>query len=210
MRPRRYAQMVTLLAMVTLSDRLAAGQSPMPTGPFGLSMGMSEQALRAAIGDLQVEENGPFNFRATTVPTPHDSFEAYAFMVTKNQGLCELAAAGRELSMNAFGIEVRSAFKTLREALSTKYGPPTRLLDFVLPGSFWKEPQYWARGLQEKHRILQASWQFSPARPDDHLIGVIIDAKASSAETAWISLQYAFENSQQCTEERLKAKNAAF
>jgi hypothetical protein len=176
-------------------------------GPFGLAVGMNEQALRAATSKL-TRIRGAY-FTSESVPKPHSAFESYGFILTEKQGLCKISATGVDIEINAFGTQVKEQFETLLSALSEKYGKYERY-DMLRAGSIWNEPGDWAMGLAKEERVLAASWTFSPTRTIDSIQAIALQAKALSSSKAYLSLMYDFDTTAECIKDAKRSENAVF
>ncbi len=98
----------------------------------------------------------------------------------------KIHAVGKDVTTNGYGEEIKSAFKTICDALTTKYGPPKNG-DFLKSGSIWNEPRDWTMGLLKKERELFAVWDWSNGSG-----GITLDSKAMSTEKGYVTLSYEF------------------
>jgi hypothetical protein len=115
-----------------------------------------------------------------------------------------------DLEMNSFGSQIKSTFKSIEEALVEKYGAVTKRYDFLQSGSIWNEPEDWAMALSKEERHLGSYWTFSPARTEDGVQSIFLNANALSSSKGYVSLDYESSNFDQCSKELNKATNDAF
>jgi hypothetical protein len=162
-----------------------------------------EQVLSAT--NAKPIAGNPMDYNATVVPTPYEDFESYSFVISPKQGLCKVAAIGKDISADSFGSAVHSSFDSLDEQLTKKYGKSAGLLDAVKPGSMWQEPQYWMMGLDKQERYLTDDWSSKKNPLPDNLEDIVLQAKASSTNVGYLLLSYEFDNFSSCLDERKDA-----
>ena len=202
-----------------------AGARP---GPFGLAMGMSKDEIETAIGvPLQPNRLGaPFHFNTPLVPRPFDGAEDYLLLVLPEAGLCRISMSGENVSTDGYGLELRAAYRRLRDLVAGVYGEYGEV-DFLFDGSIWDEPEYWMRSLERDERRLSARWSApgccgpssGPPPPPGGTAGgptmrnnvgqVVISAHALSGDTGFLTLSYWFENDDACTAELDQAAHQA-
>lgn len=171
-------------------------------GPFGLAMGMTVDMF----GDqLDLQENGIYLL--DNPPKPNRKFEKYALKISDNAGLCWIKGIGKDISTNGHGFQVKSEFEELETALSEKYGKP-RKIDFLTAGSIWDDAKYWMRSLQKQDRYLISSWKGGKKALPYDLSEIDISANATSGDTGYLTVEYAFSNKEMCDEELKKGENA--
>jgi hypothetical protein len=135
-------------------------------------------------------------------------FESYTLYISPQHGLLKILAISRDISTSRYGDELKAEFSRIRPGLEKAYGEPTDVFDFLNEGSIWDEPRDWMTGLLKKERHFDVDWIFKPSR--DHLTVVALEARASSAETGFLSLTYEFEGWEQYVEERESKKADVF
>ena len=99
-------------------------------GPFGLEKGMSLEDIGG--NPIKISDTG--HYMLSSVPKPHSAFETYIVRVAPTGGLFWIKAVGKEIKTNSYGIDIQSAFNTLREKLEATYGKHKKY-DMLLPGS---------------------------------------------------------------------------
>ena len=188
-------------------------------------MGMSKDEIETAIGfPLQQHILGePFYFSTPLVPRPFDGAEDYLLLVLPEAGLCRISMAGKNVSTNGYGLEVRAEYERLRDLVAGVYGEYDEV-DFLFAGSIWDEPGYWMRSFEQGDRRLSATWSAPgccgpfagpPPPPGGTAEGstmrnnvgqVVISAQALSGDTGYLTLSYWFENHDACTAELEQAE----
>jgi hypothetical protein len=126
------------------------------TGPFGLSRGMSKEAVVAAVGAKNVIKNE--GRQVSTVPKPHLMFESYSLLFSPTVGLVKILALSVIIDTDDFGDQIRSAYDDISTALQQAYGQPNYSFDFLQSGSIWHERNEFMWGLYKKERTLATAW----------------------------------------------------
>jgi hypothetical protein len=173
-------------------------------GPFGLEQGMTLQQIGG-----NAQQLAPGKYKTTNVPKPHSAFDAYVLEIGPHSGLCWIKAIGKTVSTSVYGLELHSTFEDLKGRLTETYGSPD-LMDRLMPGSIWHDPQDWMMALLKKERVLIAVWsQKSGARLPPDIKSVAISARALSPGSGDVAVEYAFTNETQCDAELTKAEDSA-
>lgn len=160
-------------------------------GPFGLCMGMTTGDF-----DVALEEIAPGKYRITSVPKPHSAFEAYILQITPENGLSWIKAVGKTIQTSVYGIELKSAFDSMKTKLAATYGK-YQISDFLLRDSIWNEPRDWMQSILNKERILAAFWE--PAHGStlgDSLNSVALVTGVIDTTSGYVAIEYSFENVQ--------------
>jgi len=177
-------------------------------GPFGLKMGLTYQQLKAI--DPGIEKSEENYYKMTVVPKPHKSFEGYMVTISPKTGLCNIMAYGKDISTNGYGFDVSSEYKSVRDALESKYGKYNEI-DFLMPSSIWDEAKDYMMALYLDERILCATW---PSESGDDLSNsikiILLQAKALNTSTGYLKLHYDFDNAASYYEEQKSRENSAF
>ena len=121
-------------------------------GPFGLGKGMTLEELKNQGAFVSDEEQ--FFYTAKIIANGHPDFEIYSVTLTLEHGVCKVQAVSKVIETSSFGTELVSKHKSLADAVSVKYGLPSKKYDFFNSGSIWKESQYWMMGLFKKSGTL--------------------------------------------------------
>jgi len=176
-------------------------------GPFGLSKGMTLEEVKKY--GAFVSGDSPFTYTAKTLSNGHPDFEIYSIILTPQQGLCKIQAAGKDVKTSSFGSELKEKHNDLVKALSNKYGSPGNNFDFLRTGSIWKDPQDWMMALLKKERTLASYWS-PPERTNlpDSVLSIQLEAAASSGSTGYIRLGYEFDNLDACLAVLKEKKNS--
>lgn len=138
------------------------------------------------------------NFFSVKVPQPNPEFELYDARITPQDGLCGVNGLGRDYDNDASGLNVQAAYRRMRDALTALYGHPKEY-DFLHPGSIWNGPTEWVMAIKQNQRSLTAFWN---AADGGHLPagihGIMLDVRATSANSAYLALSYEFNNIDAC------------
>ena len=171
--------------------------------PFGLTMGMSEKAVRALVRlDSVKGQRGVFT--AARLPKSLSDFESYQLVISPKQGLCKMAAVGRDIRAGAYGTDLLLTFNNISDMVSERYGQGERI-DHVLAGSMWDQPRDWMMGLRQKERTLSTMWDAEEgSRIPVTIKAIVLEASALSGETGFLRLSFEFTNFTSCLAE-LKA-----
>lgn len=176
-------------------------------GPLGLNKGMTLEELKKQ--GAFISGNEPFVYTAKTIASGHPDFELYSVLLTPEQGLCKIQAAGKNIDTSSFGSELQEKHRELVGALSKKYGAPSNEFNYLKAGSIWNEPQDWMMGLLKKERNLDAYWTKSDkSNLSDSLEAVSVNTQALSGSKGYIRLSYDFDNIGACMEALKSKKNS--
>ena len=180
---------------------------PPANGPFGLEVGLTKENIEDMAGvTLEPLEGQTGLYMASSLPKNNAAFSFYALRISPNVGLCQIRAVGKDLDADSYGIEVQSNFDQLRGTLNTLYGNGKKS-DYLMPGSIWRDAKDWMMGLNQKERVLNATWD----KPNDVMIknkitSVYLDARTQNASKAFLYLQYDFDNVKSCEQEEKEAQ----
>ena len=175
-------------------------------GPFGLRMGLTDVEVKKYISDLQPSEK-PGGFNASTVPTPHPSFESYSLQFSEKSGLCSITGIGRDIESSDTGAEVKAAFSSLDEALTAKYGVGKK---YDFSNQRYDSPEFWMLHLLKKNRTLAKFWdREEKSNLPESIRTIALQAHASGISKAFINIRYEFSNIDDCIAERKNKINKA-
>lgn len=170
--------------------------SDVTAGPFGLHKGMSLKEIGG-----KPEKLGNGIYKVINVPKPHSAFEGYIVKVAPKGGLCWIKAIGKDIATSSYGVELKIAFHGMEEKLEARYGKH-KSMDFLMPGSIWKDPNDWMMGLIKKERVLAAFWEAAEGSslPTD-LKEISLFAKPFGSGKGYIAIEYSFTNIDSCEAE---------
>ncbi|KAA5961210.1 hypothetical protein F3I54_01335 [Pantoea sp. VH_18] len=175
---------------------------PPADGPFGLQEGLTKKNIEDMTGvNLSPIEGSTNLYLAEALPKSNNDFSTFALLISPQVGLCQIRAVGKDIDSDSYGIALQIKFNELKKSLDSIYGNGKKI-DIVLPGSIWKEPEYWMMGVAKKERTLAAEWTSkNDAMKKNRLSDVNIESRADSDSKGYIFLQYTFENGTQCQNE---------
>jgi hypothetical protein len=168
-------------------------------GPFGLKMGLTPSDAKALIPSLSETEETRTIFEANSVPIPHPDFESYTVVFSQKTGLCKVTAIGKDITSGDAGFEVRSAFDSLDEALTKKYGKGKK---YDISNDRYDSPEYWMMYLKNKNRTLAKAWgEEHGSALTSNLNSIVLQAHATTMSTGYLVVHYEFENMADCVAE---------
>ncbi len=177
---------------------------PIYDGPFGLKMGLRKSDFKG-----ELKEVAPYKYVTNTLSKKHSSFIKYVVQIGPKSGLCWIKAIGKDIVTNSYGIEVKSAFKTMESKLKKSYGNNKRH-DFLQYGSIWDEPKDWMTGLTKGERILAAIWDKQDGSTlKGNLKDVALAAEGMSREEGYLTIDYSFTNKDACKDEMAATEDGA-
>jgi hypothetical protein len=184
------------LLMLTLVISTAAGaQDTDGTHAFGFRKGATKAEVIALVGREAVTKDEGDMFVLSTAPEPNQEFESYILYVSRTTGVARVVGLTKNVSTNVFGDQLKALFMVVARRLVASYGEPDQKFDFVRPGSNFKEPQDWMRGLLKEERYLLDGWDLAE--------GVVISEEAVALETdkGYLRVEFEFDNSLTWTKE---------
>lgn len=186
----------------SLSVTPEAKLAPPKQGPFGLEKGVTISDIEAMVGtSLSVANENQNLYIISSAPKGNPEFESYLLMISPTIGLCQIRAIGKSVTTNRFGHQIKSNFEGLQASLKSVYGAP-KTLDQLLYGSIWKDSSDWMMSLYKKERYLISEWSSSEAAPlSNDIESVNLEARATGSSSAFLYLQYSFNNLSTCNEE---------
>ena len=174
-------------------------------GPFGLKMGLSLEEAKVLIPSLSKSEQNDWIYQAETAPVSHPDFEIYSLGFSQETGLCRISAIGKDIKSGDSGFEIRSAFESLDESLSKKYGKGKK---YDFSSSKYDSSEYWMMYLLKKNRTLIKVWdKENKSTLLNNLSSIMLSAKASDMSTGYLTVTYEFENMPNCEAEAKAQKN---
>jgi len=180
-------------------------------GPFGISMGLSKANVESVVSAaLTALEGQPHLFSTTAPPRTHPGFGNYVLKILPKAGVCLVRAIGLNIRSSSHGVEVRNAFEDMATSIADTYGEYGER-DFLRPGSYWDEPEYWMMALRKNERALQAVWsQEEGSTLSNGISSIILGTSARSGSEGYLQLQYQFKNSQRCDSEEKQLQRGIF
>ena len=204
--------------------------TPILAGPFGLTQGFSLDEVRKAGAFVAADSDFVYVSKSLALGTP--DFENYSVLVTPKQGLCKIVAFSGDLYTDGYGRQLKTRFHALASALANKYGTPrvsldiSKTIDLSRSFGFWNlggigiDDGDWMDALLLRKRQLSAEWQggsnsIDPVAMGHSAVGlpdsvgsIALEGRARSPSSAYLRLEYRFNNYGECMTE-LKAKRSA-
>lgn len=185
-----------------LKQPLKGPLTPAADGPLGLAKGLTVSEIEAMTGSsLSVVDASQNLYRSATAPKENAAFGQYALVISPVAGLCQIRALGKDIAVNRFGSQIRSAYEDLQSSLTAVYGTPA-VIDSLLPGSLWKDSEDWMMALHKEERYLISEWESSEASPlPAGLQKILLGPRTTTSSKAYLLLQYIFDNDDECQRE---------
>ncbi|WP_223507794.1 hypothetical protein [Pseudomonas sp. BF-B-25] len=178
---------------------------PPGSGPLGFEVGINGDVIEKMTGETpRLVKESENLYLIDRAPKPNDAFEQYGLVISPTVGLCVIRGVGKTIQTNDFGHQLQAGYGAMKDALTTIYGKP-KTYDFLMPSSIWKDSNDWMTGLYKQDRTLAAEWKGPGIKNDINSIS--IDARALSRDKGYFVVEYAFNNSPECTAELKKQKN---
>ena len=155
------------------------------SAPFGLTWGMTSEAVRALGASIQAvdtKENGA-SFVAKDLPMALSDQEATALFFGHDDRLWRVVALGRAVSNDPYGTSAKSRYDELSEALVDKYGKGAPF--HRLGSSIYAQPNNFVSGL----KMGETHWHTSFAAKE---VSVIMDLYAPDMSS--VRWRISFEN----------------
>lgn len=158
---------------------------------FGIAKGTD-------IESLSVEDDLGDGRYVVAVPKPHPEFDDYVVKAVPEIGVCIVRGIGQNHTNDRYGSSVRSAFGKLKSALDQRYGA-TETFDYLKSGALWDEGNEWVMAIHQNERYYQSSWdEDSGSELPSGLVEILMTVNTTSSDSAWIGLQYRFDNDDEC------------
>lgn len=175
-------------------------------GPFGVEMGWFPLDFEnAGIALTEFSKSNNITSYYFTPKDSHPSFARYIVRIDSQYGTYDINAKTDSIESSSFGTAVKNEFEEIKDQLAMKYGKPQEL-DFLMPGSIWKEPEDWMMSLYKEERYLFSFWEEDQNNPNT--IG--LEAIASDRDSAFLELTYQSPQTHEIIERSKKAKASVF
>ncbi len=182
---KNYLKLAMAAALVATSLPAKAQEA------FGIRMGQ-------ATSTLKVLKHPTATIYEVAPPRPNDEFDSYMVVATPASGVCKVAASGKDIPDDNYGLEVRSHFDRFEAILNSKYGRGKKF-DFLHAGSIWDEPNDFSMALKKKERSLSKFWDREEGSTLPlGLRSVSLQAKSVVMGTNYLSIVYEFDNLDSC------------
>jgi hypothetical protein len=182
-------------------------------GPFGLKMGLTPEEAMKLIPSLVVSDKFTNTYSTQAVPKSPPEFDEFSLTFSEKSGLCMVVGVSKDIEVNEFGkdvtlklpyLEIRSAFNSLDEAITKKYGQGQKF-DYL--GDTEISAVAHMIFLSDEKRSLAKVWEGKGNTlnyfrwKQNNLKKISLDARASSTRMGYLILRYEFENYSDCVSE---------
>lgn len=193
-----------MLKRLLLIGIILIGSNLIFAASFGLQMGWNLHDLTRNNISYEQAGSSPGYYIVSPVPSPHSSFETYVVRVDSNEGIFWIKGIGKDIETNGYGFGIKSEFEKLKGQLSSVYGD-IEVIDWLMPGSIWDEPDDWMYGLKTGDRFYFGQWEAQSGFSE-----ITIGASANSGSSGYISVEYYGLNYDQLDEKADRAESTAF
>ena len=199
------ARVAQIQERIRALDRMILREFP---GPFELYPGMPIEELKGCCGPLA--EPKPFFYVLSKVPKPHPLFTAYAVMVTPDQGLCAITATSETLNTDRFGEDLSATLDRIADQISSVYGWGLKV-DELKKGALFDQPEDWTLSLLTGDRKAMYFWSRSvPSEMRPAVDAIVLKLISDGQTSGHLSLNYYFNNTEDCLAVQSKAEAEAF
>jgi len=135
---------------------------------------------------------GQGQFKLINPPKPHSSLKEYSVVISPNYGLSIINAFSSNISTNSNGSEARIAFEAMLQRLTAVYGQ-SALTDDLFDAN--PNESNWLQSIIEGKRFLFAIWgKDKGSILTDSIRNIFLGVEAFDPYSAYIKVQYVFEN----------------
>lgn len=178
---------------------LTMNKSGKGSGPFGFSIGMTYDEVKAACNGVEPEHIRDDRYYVKPIKS-HPLFEKYVIWISKKYGVYYVKGISDSIQTSEDGTEVIQKFDNILYVLEKKYGK-FQMVDSIKSDYPNKEKDKWMESIKDGARTYRAYWESYYYETDDisfdGLDGIIIGIdnmyKYSSTD-AYIWIEYEFEN----------------
>jgi hypothetical protein len=186
---------VLVFAICCAVCQLYSQSTTVKNGPFGFYYGETKAEIIKAVGQGAVGLITDTALIVKTAPKPYRNVWMYTLHVSPTKGLLRIVVSGLPIDTNPAGEQLKNEFQSISSDLISVYGQPTRRYDLVKPGSNWKEPGDWMKGVAEEERVLINVWvagENGLSLPN-HIVAIECNAKAFDSTKGYVLFEYEFE-----------------
>jgi len=162
-------------------------------GPFGFDLSTAPDTRHC-----KKLADRPLYYKCETAPRLHSDFEYVVIKYHPEIGLCMLKGVGRNVDTNLFGSDLKIRLEKISNQVSSIYGEPSEVVDFLFPGSIWDEPEDYMMSLVEGERLTFTTWDVDPEVHSFNKVGVM--QSALRRDTGYVSIEYYFPKNDDCNE----------
>lgn len=181
---------------------LAAVPTLAIAGPFGVDEGMSASSLPEATEFSR----WMYSFKPEKA---HRLFAEHFVSATPQHGVCLVGAVGHPQQNDRFGEKVRNLFLDIRAQLTAIYGPPTKEVDILKPGSIYRDPNDWVAAVKHNERLYEAVWGNETTVLKDKIVQIWLRVDARLHDESKLFIRYTFSNIAGCRKENTEAEKGA-
>jgi len=191
----RFAPVLAFLAIAQVSQAANAEGD----GPFGFEMGSDVRSYSCSYlrGGKHLCE----------APKRHSDFDTYIVQASPEHGICWIKATGIEITDNGYGSSLKARTDAIAGQIRTVYGTPKSLLNTLLPGSIWKDPDDWMMALAQNERYYMHEWSGISSRG---INTIYVAAKAKYSQSGYVIVEFYGDNHEACEAAQADEDSSAF
>lgn len=172
----------------------AMNRSGTGKGPFGFDIGMTYEEVKVACNGNEPEHIADDRYYVKPNKS-HPLFEKYIVWISEAVGLYYVKGISSDIASSDYGTEAKRQFSNLLLPLEKKYGKFS-LTDTIKSDYYWKGDKGWMKALKDGARTYRADWTVNKEnyKDFDGLYGIITGINAATYSTAYIWIEYEFQN----------------
>lgn len=160
------------------------------SGPFGFSNESTPNGTHCS------QMDDPMWYKCGSAPKAHPDFDYYVIQHHNELGVCFLKAVGKNIKTNSFGSQLTSQTDKIKNQISSKYGPPTKIVDQLMPGSIWNDPEDFMMSMVQKDRLFYIEWKVDASKNVFETVG--ITRQALGTDEGYLNVEYYYPASEKC------------
>jgi hypothetical protein len=192
----------------TVQKQVAATPAPKKViktydGPFGLTMGISNETLTKDFG-FTADIKNPLMLNGIP-PKPSNLFTIYWILAGKKTGICKITAFTESLEFNDSGNEIKSKVDEIADALSVKYGKGKH----YDVGNEYIKPELWALSAEHGNAKYAYVWDAKNGQGfPKGLVSIIVEVEPIDIRTGYVTASYEFDNFTDCQKEQTELNSS--
>ena len=159
-------------------------------GPFGFSNESAPNSTHCS------QMDDPMWYKCNSAPKAHSDFDYYIIQYHSDLGVCFLKAVGKDIKTNSFGSQLTAQTDKIKNQISSKYGSPTNVVDQLMTGSIWNEPEDFMMSMVQKDRLFYIEWEVDTSK--NVFESIAITRTALGTDEGYVNVEYYYPVSKKC------------
>ena len=172
------------------------------SGPFGFSNESTPNGTHCSKMD------DPMWYKCNSAPKAHPDFDYYVIQHHNDLGVCFLKAVGKDIKTNSFGDQLTAQTDKLKNQISSKYGSPSKIVDRLISGSIWNDPEDFMMSMVKKDRLFYIQWEVDSSKYVFE--SVAITRSALGRDEGYVNVEYYYPVSKKCDEVATENEASSF